>query len=396
MKKILAGFALAVIFWSLFCPVASAAGEYESWNEIVDDMEYVLDEAYALYLSGDAYSAKKQVDVAYFSFYEKLGFERNVMAYVSGGRAAKVEYQFSFVKKAMGAGEAENEIRGALDALVQYLREDANQLDGKKENAAAVFVSSLLIILRDGFEAILIVSAIIAYLIKSDNKEKGGVVYGGVLAALIASVAMAIIFNMVVGAGGENQEIVEGVTVLFAVAVLFYVSNWMLGKADTVAWSGYIEGKARSSMAGGNVFSLAFAAFLAVFREGAEIILFYWALFADTRTHVNMIWAGLIVGCAALVIIYVLIRVLSVRLPLKPFFTGTGILLSVMAISFAGAGIKNLQAGNLIGVTPVNGISSVDLLGIYPTLETLVPQAVLLFIFIATFALQIKRWKAKP
>jgi high-affinity iron transporter len=391
MKRVIA---LAALCFCVFAPAVFAT--YNSWNAVVDEMQAVCDEAYDIYVSGDTDAAKAQVDVAYFNYYEKLGFERTVMAYVSGDRAAQVEYQFSFIKKAMTAGEAEGDIRAALDLLVQYLREDANQLDGKEESAAAVFIASLLIITREGFEAIIIVGAIIAYLVKSGNQEKTNSVYWGSLIALGASVLMAFILNNLSAVSGANQEIIEGVTMLIAVAVLFYVSNWMVSKAEADAWSGYIEGRVQSSIAKGSVFSLAFAAFLAVFREGAEVILFYQALLADTETYINMIWIGLGIGCAALVVIYILIRVLSIRLPLKPFFLGTSILLSVMAVSFAGSGIKELQEGNAVSVTPVPGIASVDLLGIYPTLETLIPQMLLLAVTILTFVLQIRKWgKAK-
>jgi high-affinity iron transporter len=192
-------------------------------------------------------------------------------------------------------------------------------------------------------------------------------------------------------AGGQNQEIIEGATMLVAVAVLFYVSNWMVSKAEAGAWSNYIEGKVEASITRGSVFSLAFAAFLAVFREGAETILFYQALLAQTSTYINMIWLGLGIGLVILVIIYTLIRFLSIRLPLKPFFLGTSILLFLMSVTFIGNGVKELQEGNVIGVSPVPGIGSVDILGIYPTLETLIPQIVLLAITVATFVIQIRR-----
>ncbi|MDR1530959.1 MAG: FTR1 family iron permease [Clostridiales bacterium] len=393
MGKKFAAIVLAIFLAGTFTRTALAA--YNSWNEIVDEMEAVCEKAYDIYAAGDIAAAKEQVDVAYFNYYEKLGFERAVMAYVSGDRAAQVEYQFSFIKKAMTAGEAGAEVKDTLDILVRYLREDANQLDGKQESAAAVFSASLLIILREGFEAIIIVGAIIAYLIKSGNRQKTAAVYWGSLAALGASVIMAVVLNNLSAISGANQEIIEGVTMLIAVLVLFYVSNWMVSKAEAEAWSGYIEGKVQSSMARGSVFSLAFAAFLAVFREGAEVILFYQALLADTQTYFNMIWIGLGVGCAALVVVYILIRVLSIRLPLKPFFLGTSVLLSIMAISFIGSGVKELQEGNAISVTPVGVISSVDLLGIYPTLETLLPQAALLILTVVTFVLHLKKQRKK-
>lgn len=393
MRKAFVASILTMIFISLLSMPVFAATAHETWNDVVDEMEAILNESYDIYVSGDAGAAKDKVDVAYYSYYEKLGFEKTVMAHISGNRAATVEYQFSYAKKAINAGKPDGEVRASLDELIKLLREDANQLDGKKESALGVFLAALLIITREGFEAIIIVGAIIAYLIKSGNGKKTGSVYWGSIIALGASVLMAFILNSLSGASGANQEITEGVTMLIAVAVLFYVSNWMVSKSEAAAWTNYIEGRVQSSITRGSVFSLAFAAFLAVFREGAETILFYQALVAGTKTYFNMVWLGLGVGCAALVVIYLLIRFMSIKLPLKPFFLGTSILLFVMSISFVGSGVKELQEGNAIGVTPVPGITSVDILGIYPTLETLIPQAVLLALTIVTFAIQIRKWR---
>jgi high-affinity iron transporter len=369
----------------------SAFAAYETWNQVVDDMETVLNDAYDIYASEGADAGKSKVDEAYFGYYEKLGYEKTVMAYISGERASQVEYEFSFAKRAMTEGR-DADARSSLDRLILYLREDANALDGKQESAAGTFVASLLIITREGFEAILVVGAIIAYLVKSGNKHRTRAVYWGSAVALALSVAMAFVLNAMSGVdSGANQEIVEGVTMLIAVAVLFYVSNWMVSKAEAAAWMGYIEGMVQASMTRGSVFSLAFAAFLAVFREGAETILFYQALLAGTDQYVNMVWIGLGVGAVALVVIYVLIRVLSFTLPLKPFFMGTSVLLALMCISFLGSGIKELQEGNVISVTALPGVGTVDILGIYPTAETLFPQIGLLIVTVVTFVIQMRR-----
>ena len=391
MRKTLTLALFLFVLIGIFSPLTCSA-QYKTWNDVVDDMEKHLNSSYTTYTKGDADKAKEQVDVAYFGFYEKLGFEKTVMAYISGRRAATVEYQFAFVKKAMTMGAPNAEVKEGLDLLKKYLREDANQLDGKKESEMGIFMASLLIIVREGFEAIIIVGAIIAYLIKSGNQDKVKPVYIGTLLALVASVLLAVALNMLTGLAGANQEIIEGVTMLIAVVVLFYVSNWMFAKAEAENWSRYIEGKVQSSLSQGSVYSMAFAAFLAVFREGAETILFYQALFAGTQTYFNMIWAGIGVGVVILVIIYILIRYLSIKLPLKPFFVGTSVLLCVMAISFLGTGIKELQEGNVISVTAFGGFESIDLLGIYPTLETLVPQIILLVISVITFGMEMRKW----
>ncbi|MDR0670216.1 MAG: FTR1 family iron permease [Treponema sp.] len=364
-----------------------------NWTRTAAEMAGILEKSYERYLAGDPKGAKDEVDIAYFQYYEKLGFEKIVLARISGERASTVEYQFSAVKRAINRNEPDAAVKESLDLLASYLKEDAATLDSKVESALGVFLGSLLIIVREGFEAIIIVGAIIAYLLKSGNKKSTRPVYWGSLIALGVSVLMAWILNRITStvAGGQSQEIIEGATMLLAVVVLFYVSNWMVSKAEAESWTSYIEGKVQSSLARGSVFSLAFAAFLAVFREGAETILFYQALLAQTQAYINMIWLGLGIGIVILVVVYILIRFLSIRLPLKPFFLGTSVLLFVMSITFVGNGVKELQEGNVVSVSPIPGLGSVDILGIYPTLETLIPQIALLIVTVVTFIVQIRR-----
>jgi high-affinity iron transporter len=387
MKKSL----IAAVLMFGFSICAFGAGKFESWNHVTDEMVKVLNEADVLYAAGNVKAGKDTVDKAYFGYYEKLGFEKTVMAYISGDSAARTEYQFALIKKSMTASKSPAEVKKEINTLCAFLREDANKLDGKGESALSVFLASLLIITREGFEAIIIVGAILAYLRRSGRQEKARIVYGGVLIAIAASIAMAFVLTYFLS--GAKQEIIEGFTMLAAVAVLFYVSNWMISKSQSKAWAQYIESKARSSVEGEGIFSLAFASFLAVFREGAETILFYKAQLANVSTYFNMVWFGLAAGVVALVIIYMLIHFLSLKIPIKPFFIGTSILLFIMALSFTGSAIKELQEGNLVGVTPVGGVQSVDLLGIYPTMETLAAQLILLAIAAFVFAVYIVRRK---
>ncbi len=393
MKKIV-GY-ICVLFSSFLLFSTTVTASHETWNHVVDDMETILNKSYETYTKGDSDQSKIEVDEAYYGYYEKLGFEKTVMSYISGNRASVVEYQFSTIKKAMTAKKDKAEVREDLDVLIQYLREDANQLDGVEKKPMTSFLASLTIILREGFEAILIVGVIIAYLVKMGYRDKLKAVYLGSVLALLLSVVMAYILNRLSALSGANQEIVEGVTMLIAVVVLFYVSNWMISKSEADAWSHYIEGKVDTSLKRGSLFSLSFAAFLAVFREGAETIIFYQALLADSNQYPKWIWIGLAVGCVGLVLMFLTIRYLSIKIPMKPFFTATSGLLFVMAISFLGNGIKELQEGNIIDVTPISGFSAVSLFGIYPTVETFVPQLILLVITILTVVIQVRKLKNK-
>ncbi len=382
---------LCVLAAALTGAAGAASAETRTWNHVVDEMAVVIEDAGAAYRGGDAVAAKALVNDAYFGYYEKLGFEKTVMAYISGDRAAAVEYQFSEVKKDISAAASADQVDADLAELVSMLREDAKRLDGTEQAPFAVLLQALLIILREGFEAIIVVGAIIAYLVKAGHRDKTRAVYLGSAAALVASALLAWLLNSLTVLSGANQEIIEGVTVLTAVVMLVYVSSWILSKAENDAWSSYVERKSDESIKQGNVVTLALVAFLAVFREGAEVILFYQALIARSPAGISEVWLGLGIGAVLLAIAYLLIRLLSVRIPLRPFFLGTSLLLAVMAFSFAGSGIKELQEGGVVSATPVGWIGSVDVLGIYPTAETLALQLVVAVLLVVLFWLGFRK-----
>ncbi len=426
----------------------NAGGSAGTWNDVANAMDDVLEAADQLYQSGDAKGAHSAVNAAYYGYYETTGFERVAMGYIAGSRKTEVELQFSSCKTVTKNGGSTDEFFAELSKLSEMLHTDANKLDGIGDtgesglsrggtasaetqaeemqetvsaqeeavpettavtpgaNAVSVggggggwvtFAACLGIIVREGLEAILVVGAIIAYLVKSGNKDKLKHVYIGCVLAIAASFLCAWLLSLLKLANSANQEIIEGITALIAVLVLFYVSNWMVSKAESEAWTKYIDEQVKISAETGNVFTLAFTAFLAVFREGAEVILFYQPLLSDDPKYV---WGGFGVGCVILVFVFLAIRFLSVKLPIRPFFLGTSILMFVMSISFLGSGIKELIEGDVMTMTspailanliPTNNFF--DVLGIYPCLETLIPQLILIFITVMIFIMQ--KWNTR-
>lgn len=385
MKRFLTLALLLVASIVTFVPTSYATDKkYESWNAIVDEMDIILNDAYDIYFMKDINKAKDRVNNAYFGFYEKHGVERAVMSYISGKRGTDTEYQFAKIKRLMSSNAPNKVVRAEIDVILKMLHEDANELDGKKESGWSVFIASFIIIFREGLEAILVIAAISAYLVKTNNKPMLKVVYLSSLFAIFVSILTAIALHTIVGLSGANQEIMEGGAMLLATVVLFFVSNWMISKSETEAWKSYVEGKVQTAVTTGSSIALGFAAFLAVFREGAETIIFYQAMLADAKEHMDMVWYGLGVGCVILAFIFIVIRFGAIRLPLKPFFICTSVLMYIMAIAFAGGGVKELQEADIIPVTPVDFISSVEILGIYPTVETLIPQVVMVMLVIVS------------
>lgn len=383
MKRFLAVILLIITSVIVFAPSSYAAEKkYQSWNAIIDEMDSILNDSYDIYFMKDSDRAKERVNNAYFGFYEKHGVERAVMSYISGKRGTDTEYQFAKIKRLMTDGAPNKTVRAEIDVLLKMLHDDANELDGKKESGWSILLASFIIIFREGLEAILVIAAISAYLVRSGNLPMVKVVYMSSLFAIFASVLAAIALHSIFDISGANQEMIEGVAMLLATVVLFFVSNWMFSKAEAKAWKNYVEGKVQTAVSSGSRFALGFAAFLAVFREGAETILFYQAMLAEAKDHMDMVWYGLAVGCIVLAIIFMLIRFGTMKLPIRPFFIGTSTLMYIMAIAFAGGGVKELQEADIIPVTPVDFVHSIDILGIYPTIETLIPQIFMILVVI--------------
>ncbi len=399
-----------------------------TYNEITDQISNLLEEGMRRYTGG----AKKDGDDGYYKpfsnaygfWYETSGFEKTVMGYISGSRVTEVELQFSTMRKSVSNKENADVVRSEVDTLVSMLREDANKLDelfgynvdGTSSSgtglAWATFAAVFSIIVREGLEAILIVGAMAAYLIKTKNKRGTLYVYIGALAALAASIVMAMILYSFASNAGNSipQEIVEGVTALLAVAVLIYVSNWMISKAESDNWTKYLSDKVSDSADKGKVLALGFTSFLAVFREGAEVILFCQQYFTRAGSMENgylAVFGGIALGLAAVALVFVLMRVFGVKIPLKPFFMATSILMAVMSIAFLGSGIWELfldggLADSIGGwvqqiattIPQLSWMSGNDILaffGIYPTWMTLIPQLILLVITVVTFIIAMKK-----
>jgi high-affinity iron transporter len=179
-----------------------------------------------------------------------------------------------------------------------------------------------------------------------------------------------------------SRPLVEGITMLLAVAVLFSVSYWLISKVEAAKWQKFIREKVSSALEHGGGKALAVVAFLAVYREGAETALFYQALFNGGPNVGVPIALGILVGLAALAVIFTLFYRYGMRIPMRPFFAVTSILLYYMAFVFMGKGIRELQEANVLPITLVPGAPHIDAMGIYPSMETIAAQGILVLLLI--------------
>ena len=295
------------------------------------------------------------------------------------GLVASMERHFADFKGALRGNDLSVAQR-ARDAIALDLPRIV-ELTKPTGSGIGAFFQSFLIILREGFEAILVIGAVVAFLIKTGNRERLHSIWMGIALGLVASALMAVILQTVFAHLPMSREIIEGVTMLAAVAVLFSVSYWLISKVEAAKWQKFIREKVSTALDHGGGKALAVVAFLAVFREGAETALFYQALFSEGSGTLPLI-LGIVAGAVALAVIFTLFYRFGVRIPMRPFFTITSVLLYYLAFVFIGKGIRELQEGNVIGITVLRGWPSVPSMGIFPSMETLVAQGVLLALFL--------------
>src|SRR5687768_9099550 len=295
------------------------------------------------------------------------------------GLVATVERHFADFKGALRSSNLTVAQR-ARDAIALDLPRIV-ELTRPTGSGWSAFLQSLLIILREGFEAILVIGEIVAFLIKTGNRERLRSIWAGVGLGVVASAAMAIILQTVLRSLPTSREIIEGATMLIAVAVLFSVSYWLISKVEAAKWQKFIREKVGKSLDHGGGKALALVAFLAVFREGVETALFYQALFSEAGVITPLV-LGIIVGGVLLAVIFTLFYRFGVRIPMRLFFTVTSVLLYYLAFVFLGKGIRELQEGDAVGITVLPSLPSFPAMGIFPSAETLVPQALLIVLFI--------------
>jgi high-affinity iron transporter len=269
---------------------------------------------------------------------------------------------------------------------IQALLSDAQQkLAVARLPTSATFLSAFVILLREGLEAILVLAAIFALLIKGERRDALPYVHAGWIAALALGGLTWLVASYVVAISGSTREMTSGVTALLAAAILLYVGFWMHGKAYADRWRTFLHAQLQEALSARTMWALALVSFLAVYREAFETVLFYEALWMQVAPAYVPVLGGLVSAAVALVVLGWLIFRGSIRLPFGLFFGATSLLLVVLAVVFVGRGIAALQEAGALPVNPVN-LPSIPALGLYPTVQGLVLQVLVVMVIASVFA----------
>jgi len=356
-------------------------------EQVVNQVQALLEKSLSIYKAG------KVDDAAEIAFDAYLVYEKIESNLITKDKSLGVSLESAFSRY---RGEIK---RSAPFEHVDSLNKEINlklakglELLKSEVGFTGMFFQSFSIIVREGFEAILIIAALIAFLVKSRNQARVKTIHIGVVVGILASFATAYIVHEVLHLNMASQELLEGWIMLVAVAVLFWVSYWLVSKIENKKWQEYINKKMRGALSKGNTFTLGAVAFISVYREGFETVLFYKALYLYAENSTAGIIPGFLAGCVVLAGVFYLINTLGMRIPIKWFFGFTSVLLYYMAFTFMGKGLHELQMGEQLSMTAANFLPSISWLGMYPTWETFIGQGVLFgaFVFALLYTFIIK------
>ncbi len=350
----------------------------KDYAKVSNDIKLALDEILKNY---DGFSASIVDDLQ--GIFEASGMENKIGA-VDSGLKLKIESLFSKGVALIKASADKKELEATFNDLEQLIASSVDKI--QDSTPYSLFIWALGIILREGLEALIIVVAIVSYLVQSGNKNRLNIAYSalftGVILSFITAFGVSWLFKE---NAGQSRELIEGITMLIAVLLLFYVGFWLLSNAQNKKWTSFIKQGAIDAISNNSAKTLWITVFLAVYREGAETVLFYQALLFDAKTSTDFgaVFGGLGLGILILIVLYFLLKAGAIRIPVKQFFYITSYIIFYMVFVFTGKGIAELIEGKVIipSLIPMN-FEPILWLGIYPYYETLIPQFIVLIMLI--------------
>lgn len=331
--------------------------------------------------SGDRRSARALLIDAYLEGIEPA--EPGIRA-ADPALAAGIEEQYGALRSALESSRSDEELSAKVDGFGRELaRAEALLADRSTSRGfVATALSSGGIVLREGVEAALLIAALLGLARQAGLEKKRRFVHLGWVSAVALGLLTWLLSAKLVTISGARREVIEGVTALLAMGVLFYVSYSLLAKREVARWMKFLREQVSPARAAASLFGVAF---LAAYREAFETVLFYQALLAS-NAPVGAAIVGALCGAVVLVVLVLAYSRAGRFAPPQVFFRVSSYLLYALAVVFAGQGIAALQTVGVIPIHPIGGLR-LPALGIHPTVETWTAQLVLIGAAVAAYVI---------
>ncbi|MGH3797012.1 MAG: FTR1 family iron permease [Pseudonocardiaceae bacterium] len=343
-----------------------------------------IDQTLELVKQGRTEEAYAQAKTGYLDHFEYVEVPLRVVA---PDLTADAETKFAEIRGLIKDRAPVDEVRANIVDLRRLIDDTERRLTDTGFDAAAVVAGqSFLIIFREGLEAVLLLTALLGYLEATKSTRYRKPIVWGVVLGLVATALTYLILRSVLAVLPVGREVLEAVVAGVAVAVLLYVSFWLIARLEHRRWMEFLRSRVFNAVSVGSTMALVLVGFTAMYREGLETALLYQALVEFGAGLGEWILIGLAGGLVALVVVSYLIFKLGRRLPVKAFLAGAVVLLMATSVAFLGNAVRSLQTADLVGLTPVGlpraPIFLSQALGYWPSMQTLVAQVVLLVVYL--------------
>jgi high-affinity iron transporter len=352
----------------------------------IDTIRMQLDETLRLHQEGNYDGALISSRSAYLDSYESVEIP---LRPIDPDFTLEMEIKFAELRNLIQAHAPYEQVEAKVVEIRNGLDESERLVSGTGILAPAIaFSTSFSIIFREGLESALIVGAILTYLEASRNAKFKKHVYYGIVIAIGATAVTWFIAQFIIEISGASRELIEAIAGVSAVAILFWVSFWVLNKIETKRWIEFVKAKVWKATTTGSIMIFVMLSFFTVYREGFETVLFYQAMLSYAKYMEWYVVAGFVLGLAVIVTTAIMVRKLGRRLPLRVLFALTMGIGAYMSIAFMGNAIREFQELGYISTTPLIGIvprldiNMATMTGIHPTLESIIAQVILLAVYV--------------
>ncbi len=391
-RRLLLGILIAGLFVAGSAGVAGAShttggGDVTTEEAVheLDSARRLVDESVQRYRGGDTPAAYEAARNSYLDHFEYVEIPLRVR---DEGLTLSVEEDYATLRNLIEAGAPMNEVEATAAEVHRGLDEVERTLSETGLAAPLIALTyAFTILFREGLEAVLVVAAVLGYLEASRNTQYRGPVLKGVAAAIGATIVLFVVTTALVRLAPLQREMLEAGTALLAVAVLFYVSFWLVSRLEQRRWMEFVKAKVWVAATMGSTAALVGVGFTTVFREGFETVLFYQALIAFGEGLGGFIAAGTALAAAALGVIGWIIFKAGRRIPIKAFLTTAVAVVMLVSVAFAGNAVRGFQQAALLPVTYLESLPQLPifvshLTGWYPTRETLLAQGLLTLVYL--------------
>jgi high-affinity iron transporter len=348
----------------------------------------MLRESMAAYHEGNAEEANQLALDAYFIGFEPVEIE---LGATSPGKVVTIEKEMMIFRSLLNKPNNDTLVKEQYDKIAYHF----DIIENEKEQSGFwfVFIASFSILMREGMEALLIIVAILAALNTFTDGEKAKkYVHGGWIVALLIGFISYFFAGKLIAMGAHKRELIEGLGALLAVVILLSVGFWLHDKSNAIAWNKFVKSKLSKHLNANSLWSVALLAFVVVFREAFESVIFLSSLSMAGGSESGLaVFLGSLFAAGIIAVIGVLIIKFSKRLPIHQVFKISSITMIILAVILAGRGIKELQEAAFIGLDLFNFRFSIDALGFYPTYQTMAAQIITLLIALGLWFLNKRK-----